>query len=89
MAGWFGNLPVKLIAQLNRLVHTALKVMGMREHPTLQQLFEEIVVRQASKPTPHMSYTLNICCIYLIHRYKNSLIPISVDLLNLGHNVGV
>lgn len=84
MAGWFGNLPVKLRQTGPHSIKSD-GDEGASNPPTT----EEIVVRQARKPTPHMSYTLSVCCFYLIHRYKNSSIPISVDLLNFGHNVGV
>ena len=55
---WFGNLTVKSKSQINRLAHTALKVMGVREHPTLQAIFEETVLRQARKIVADPSHVL-------------------------------
>ena len=48
---------MKLKSELNRLAGTALKMVVM-EHPTLQQLSEEAVVRQAKKITADPSHIL-------------------------------
>ena len=97
---WFGNLTVKSKSQINRLAHTALKVTGVREHPTLQAIFEETVLRQARKIIADPSHVLNSEYELLpsgrryrvpvknkkryLNRYKFSFIPLSVTLLNSG-----
>ena len=58
MATWGGKLTVKLKADINKLVCTAFKGMGVREHPTLQQLLEKTVVRQARKINADPLYVL-------------------------------
>lgn len=102
---WFGNLSVKLKSQINRLVHTAMKVMGVRDYPFLQTLFEKTIVKQSRKIIADPSHVLyseyellpsgrryrvptKYRKRYLI-RYKNSFIPLSVNLLNSGQKVGV
>ncbi len=40
MAAWFGNLTVFFRSQLNRLVHTAMKVVGLGVYPNLQSIFD-------------------------------------------------
>ena len=97
---WFGNLTVKIKSQINSLVKTALKVVGVKEHPTLQTIFEETVLRQARKITTDPSHVLYSEYDLLpsgrryriptknkkryLNRYKFSFLPISVNLLNKG-----
>lgn len=40
---------MKLKSQINRVFHTAMKVVGVREHLSLQMLFEKTIVEQARK----------------------------------------
>ena len=97
---WFGNLTVRSKAQINRLAQIALKVMGVREHPTLQAIFEESVVKKAKRIIADPSHVLHSEYELLptgrryrvpvknkkrhLNRYKYSFIPISVTLLNSG-----
>ncbi len=41
----FGNLTVQLIAQNNRLNETALRITGVSQHPNLQDIFQQTMVR--------------------------------------------
>ncbi len=61
ISAWFGNLSVHLKAQITRLTQRAMKIMGVKQHPTPQALFEETVTRQAQKlfQIPLMSFTLS------------------------------
>ena len=95
---WFGNLTVMWKSQINRLAHTAMKVMGVREHPSLQTIFEDTVLRQANKIIADPSHVLNSEFKLLpsgsryrvpvkhkkryLNRYKFSFIPLSVNLVN-------
>ena len=97
---WFGNLTVRSKAQINRLARIALKVMGVREHPTFQAIFEESVVKKAKRIIADPSHVLHSEYELLpsgrryrvpvknkkrhLNRYKYSFIPISVNLLNSG-----
>lgn len=97
---WFGNLTVKLKSQINRLALSALKVMGVREHPTIQAIFEDTVLRQARKIIEDPSHVLNSEYKLLpsgrryripvknekrfLNRHKFSFIPLSITLLNTG-----
>ncbi len=58
IVAWFGNISVKLKSQINRLVHTAMKAMGVREYPSLQTLFEKTIVKQARKIIAFPSHVL-------------------------------
>ena len=49
ISAWFGNLSVQLKAQITRLTQRAMKIMGVRQHPTLQAVFDETIIRQAQK----------------------------------------
>ncbi len=63
-SAWFGNLSVHLKAQVTWLTQRAMTIMGVKQHPTPQALFEETVTRQAqiiiSDPTHvlHSEYQL-------------------------------
>ena len=93
---WFGNLTVRSKAQINRLAGIALKVMGVREHLTL----EESIVKKAKRIIADPSHVLHSEYKLLpsgrryrvpvknkkrhLNRYTCSFIPISVTLLNSG-----
>ena len=95
---WFGNLTLTWKSQINRLAHTAMKVMGVRGHSTLQTIFEETVLRNAKKIIADPSHILYSEYELLpsgrryrvpvknrnrhLNRYKFSFIPISVKLVN-------
>ena len=95
---WFGNLTVNLKSQINRLVSTALKVMGVRDHPTPQEISQGTVLRQARNIIADPSHVLNPEYELLpsgrryrvpvknkkryLNRYKFSFIPLSITLLN-------
>ena len=97
---WFGNLTIKSKSEINRLAQTAMKVMGVREHPTLKAIFEESVIRKAKKIVADPSHVLYSEYELLpsgrryrvpvknkkryLNRYKFSFIPLSVNLLNSG-----
>lgn len=49
MSVWFGNLTVYTKSELSQLVHTTVKVIGIKEYPSLQPIFEETVLRQIRK----------------------------------------
>ncbi len=74
---WFGNLTVKVKSQINRLTRSALKIVGVRDYPTLQAIYEESVLRQARKIIEDPSHVLN--------RYRFYFVPVSVNLLNSCH----
>ena len=73
---------------------------GVREHPTLQAIFEETVLRQARKIVADPSHVLNSEYELLpsgrryrvpvknkkryLNRYKFSFVPLSITLLNSG-----
>ena len=98
ISAWFGNISVKLKSQINRLVHTAMTVMGVREHPSLQMLFEKTIVKQARKIIADLSDVLyseyelfpsgrryRVPIKYrkrCLNGYKITFIPLSVNLLN-------
>ncbi len=51
IAAWFGNLKVTLRSQLNRLVCTAMKVVGLGVYPNFQTIFDKVILKQAMKMT--------------------------------------
>lgn len=46
---WFGNLSVQLKNKLFRLIHTAWKIIGVKEHSSLQSIYEQAMLCQAIK----------------------------------------
>ena len=40
ISAWFGNLTFQAKAQIHRIVQTAMKIMGVRQHPSLQDIFQ-------------------------------------------------
>ena len=97
---WFGNLTVKVKSQITRLTHSALKVVGVREYPTLQVIYEESVLRQARRIIEDPTHFLHSEYELLpsgrryrvpvkskkrfLNRYKFSFIPTSINILNSG-----
>ncbi len=56
IAAWFGNLKVTLRSQLNRLVCTAMKVVGLGVYPNFQTIFDKVILKQAMKMTQDPSH---------------------------------
>lgn len=91
---WFGNLTVTFRSQVNCLVHTAMKVVGMGVYPPLESTFGKIFLRQAKKMTLdpcHVLYTEFELLPsgpryrtqrFRYKRYKNSFVPLAIGLLN-------
>ena len=94
ITAWFGNLSVELRAKLIQIMHTAWKIIGVREYPTLQSIYEQATLRQANKIVADPSHVLHAEYQLLPHgrrfrahrwrvnRYRFSFIPASVRLLN-------
>lgn len=38
-----------LVAQIIRLIQIAMKIIGIRQHPSLQGIFQQTIIRQAQK----------------------------------------
>lgn len=49
ISAWYGNLSVQLKAQTGRLVLHAMKIMGVKDHPSLQSAYEQSITRQTQK----------------------------------------
>ena len=94
ITAWFGNLPVQLKTKLLRLIHTAWKIIGVKEHLSMQSIYEQASLRQANRivsDTSHVLYAeyellpsgrrFRVPCSRL-NRFKNSLIPVSINLPN-------
>ncbi len=94
ISAWFGNLSVHLKAQITRLTQRAMKIMGVKQHPTPQALFEETVTRQAQKIISDPTHVLHSEYQLLpsgrrfrvpkcrLNRFKNSFVPLSIKALN-------
>ena len=94
IAAWYGNLTVQSRSQITSLVRTAMKIMGVRNHPSLQMLYEQSVTRQAQKIVSDPTHILHQEFQLLpsgrrfrvprtrLNRYKNSFLPTSIKLLN-------
>ncbi len=57
---WFGNLSVQLRTKLFRMIHTAWKIIGVKEQTSLQIIYEQATLRQANKivcDPSHVLYT--------------------------------
>ncbi len=90
ISAWFGTLSVHLKAQITRLTQRDMKITGVKQHPTLQALFEETVTRQAQKiiSDPTREYQLlpsgrrvrDPKCGF--NPFKNSFVPLSIKALN-------
>ena len=94
IAAWYGNLTVQSRSQIAGLVRTAMKIMGVRNHPSLQMLYEQSVARQAQKIVSDPTHILHHEFQLLpsgrrfrvprtrLNRYKNSFLSTSIKLLN-------
>lgn len=94
MTAWFENLSVQLKAKLMRLIHTAWKIMGVREHSSMQSIYEQASLPQANKIIHDSSHVLHREYELLpsgrrfrvprckLNRLKNSFVPMSIKLLN-------
>lgn len=94
MAAWFGSLTVQCKAKLGKLVHKAMKVMGRKEFPTLQDTFKKSVLAQAKRIIGNPLHLLNSeyellpsgrryrAHHFKSNRYKLSFVPNSVSYLN-------
>ncbi len=87
------NLSVRLKSKLVRLMQTAWKVIGAKDHPPLQSAYEQAAAHKIITDPSHVLYTeyqllpsgrrfRAPCC--RLNRSANSFIPISVKLLNSG-----
>lgn len=47
ISAWFDDLTVQSKAQINRLIQTAMEIMGVHQHPSLQDIFQQTTVRQS------------------------------------------
>ena len=91
---WFGNLSVKLKAELQTLIKRAGKIMGMPPPTSLQALFDETVKRQGLKIIEDDEHVLHGEYEILpsgrryrlpnfnTNRFKFSMVPWSIKLLN-------
>ncbi len=94
IADCFDNLKFTLRSQLNRLVCTAMKVVGLGIYPNLQSIFDKVILKQAMKMTRDPSHVLQRefellpsgrCFRSPMSRYncyKNSFVPLATRLLN-------
>lgn len=91
---WFGNLTVQLKNKLNRLIQTAMKVMGRKDYQSLQTLYDQSVLRQAQRILTDPSHILYAEYELLpsgrrfrvphckLNRFRKSFVPTSIKLLN-------
>ncbi len=94
MAAWFGNPSAQSKSKLQRLVQTAMKVMGGTENLSLQAIYEQSVLRQAqgvlSDPSHILytefkllpsgrRYTIPTC---RLNCFKHSFVPTPITILN-------
>ena len=91
---WFGNLSVKLKAQVQTLIKRAGKIMGMPSPTSLQVLYDEAVRRQALNIVQDEDHILHGEYDLLpsgrryrlpnsrTNRFKLSMVPWSIKLLN-------
>ena len=96
ITAWFGNLSVQLKSKLIRLMHTAWKIIGVKNHSSLQSIFEQATLRQANRIISDPSHVLHDEYELLpsgrrfrvprckLNRLKNSFILLSIKLLNSG-----
>ncbi len=61
ISAWFGNLSVHLKAQITRLTQRAMKIMGVKQHPTPQALLKKQLLDRLKKlfQIPLMSFALS------------------------------
>ena len=91
---WFGNLSVQLRSKLFRLVQTAGKIIGVRQLPSLQSIYEQAALKQARKIINGVTHVLNGEFVLLPSgrryrepkwkyiRFKKSFVPASTKMLN-------
>ena len=91
---WFGNLSVQLRSKLLRLVQTAGKIIGVRQLPSLQSIYEQATLKQAKKIVNDVTRVLNGEFVLLPSgrrykepkwkyiRFKKSFVPASTKMLN-------
>ncbi len=87
---WYGNLSVQLKNKLSHIVRMAMKIVDLKDYPSLKTLFEQSVHRGAHKilADPSHIYSLSMCfCLQeegigRFNRFKNSFVPASIRILN-------
>ncbi len=94
ITAWYGNLSVQLKTQINGLVQHAMKIMGVKDHVSLQTIYEQSILRHARKILSDQSHILHSEYELLpsgrrfrvprsgLNRYKHSFMPTSVNILN-------
>ena len=94
ITAWYGNLSVQLKTQLNRLVQQAMKIMNVKNHASLQTIFEQSIMTQARKIVSDQTHVLHTEYHLLpsgrrfrvprcrLNRLKHSFIPTSVKIMN-------
>ena len=97
MAAWFGTLSVQLKSRIANMEKTAMKVIGRKDSPSLQSIFEKTVVslanRVLSDPTHILASEYALlpsgrrfrACLCKYNRFKLSFLPTSIALLNSRH----
>ena len=97
---WYGNLSIKLKAQINKLTNVAMKLVGIRQYKNAQEMFEEAVLQLAQKIIADPEHVLHAEYQLLpsgrryrvpmtgnrryLNRFKRSFVPLSITLLNAG-----
>lgn len=91
---WFGNLSIKLKSQILNLIKRAGKIMGVLPPCSLLDIFEETALKLGRKIANDSTHFLFDQCEVMpsgrryrvancrLNRYKHSLIPLSIALLN-------
>ena len=94
MTAWFGNLSAQSKSKLQRLVQTAMKVMGRTEKLSLESIYDQSVLRQAQRVLSDPSHILHMEYELLpsgrryripkckLNRFKHSFVPTSIKILN-------
>lgn len=81
ITAWFGNLPAHLRNKLLRLTRAAWEMMGVREHSSVQGVYERAILCQANKIINDASHVLQSsgrrfrvprCRLSKTRRFKNS-----------------
>lgn len=94
----FGNLSAQLRNKLLWVTHTVRKIMGIREHSSMQRVYEQAILYQANKIINDVSHVLHSEYKLLpsgrfrvprsrlskTQRFKNSSATASVKLVNSG-----
>lgn len=93
MVAWFGSLTVQCNNKIEKLVKNAMKIIGTKEYPSLQAIFEISVLAQAKSIIKEPSHLLHSeyeplpsgryrAIKHKSNRFKFSFVPTSVALLN-------